>query len=98
MTAIGQRILLGDHPAHGDAEQVEPGDAEVVDQALGVLGQHRTGVGAGRLAGLTDAAVVEQQQLIPGRGEGLLLERHVSRSSARPLMQTMVCSPWPASR
>ena len=39
---IGERVLLGDHPAHRHAHQVEAGDAEVVDQRLRVVGEQAT--------------------------------------------------------
>jgi hypothetical protein len=72
---VGQRVFLDDHPAHGHAEQVEPGDAEMIHQCLGVVGQQPGRVGPGGLAGLADTAVVEHQQPVAGLGQFGFLER-----------------------
>ena len=74
VAAIGQRVLLGDHAAHRDAHQVEAGEAERVDQRLGVVGEQLRGVGTGRLVGLADAAIVEAQHAVAGLDERRDLE------------------------
>ncbi len=63
---MGDRVLLGDHASHGDADHVEVGDAEAVDERLRVLCEERRRVGPGRLVGRADPAVVEAQDAEPG--------------------------------
>ena len=63
--AVGDRVLLGDHAAHRDADQVEVGEPELVDQRLGVVGEQLRRVRAGRRS-TADAAVVEAQHAVAG--------------------------------
>jgi hypothetical protein len=41
VTGISEGVFLGDHPAHGDAHEVEIRDAERVGQGFRVVGEHR---------------------------------------------------------
>ena len=55
---VTQRQLLRDHAAHRDAVHVGAGDAEMIEEAGGVVGHLNDGVGAGRLVAQPGAAIV----------------------------------------
>ena len=55
---MGDRVLLRDHAAHRDAEQMEALEAQRVDEAGEVVGHLRRAVRPGRRRRLADAAVV----------------------------------------
>src|SRR5258705_10584314 len=55
---MGDRVFLGDHPAHRDAEQVEALDAQRVHESGEILGHLRRAVRPGRSRRLPHAAVV----------------------------------------
>jgi hypothetical protein len=58
-----QDEVLGDHPAHGEGEDVDPVEAECADEGVGVVGHRLNAVGnlASRCA---DAAVVERDDVM----------------------------------
>ena len=55
---MGDRVLLRDHAAHRDPEQVKAVEADPVDQRGEIVGHLLRGVRAGGRGGLPDAAVV----------------------------------------
>ena len=59
-----ERVLLRDHAAHRDAEEMEPVEAEAVDEAGDVLGELIGRVGPRRRRGLADAAVVVDEHAV----------------------------------
>ena len=69
---ILDRVRLGDHAAHADADEVELGavQVQVHDEGVAILRQHSGGVRPGRRGAGADAAVVEDEDGVPGGEEG----------------------------
>ena len=67
---ILDRVRLGDHAAHADADEVElrAVQVQVHDEGVAILRQHSGGVRPGRRGAGADAAVVEGQDGM-ARGE-----------------------------
>ena len=73
---VGDRVLLRDHAAHREAEQVEALEAEPVDEAREVVCHLRRRVRAWRCRRLPDAAVVVADDAVAlGEGGDLRLPR-----------------------
>ena len=81
---VGDRVLLRDHAAHRDAEQMEALEAERVDEAGEVVGHLRRAVRPGRRRRLADAAIVVADDAIAlGERRDLRLPRLLRRRRGR---------------